>query len=122
MVQATLVVLLAAAQASNVPAQAEPLRAALEPTDPRPGEQEMADYLGLLRSIAPAAEAAARTYVAAMRLQCGRTIDVANLRSAMARGGGDAVLMGLIRAAASQDTAERNRLVTQMRCAPKDAP
>ena len=35
-------------------------------------DMPLADYLGLLRQIAPAAEQGARTYLAAAQLRCGR--------------------------------------------------
>ena len=75
------------------------------------------DYLGLLRQVDPSAEEAARTYLAAIRLRCGWTPGVDALRRAMAREGGDPVLMGLMRAAQDRDTAERRRLVDQVPCA-----
>ncbi len=79
-------------------------------------DREMADYLGLLQRIAPASEAGARTYVAAVRLRCGQALDAAALRRVMAREGGDPVLMGLIRAAATQDRTARDQAVAQLQC------
>jgi hypothetical protein len=79
-------------------------------------DREMADYLALLQRIAPASEAGARTYLAAIRLRCGQTLDAAALRRAMARAGGDPVLMGLIRAAATQDRTARDQSVAQIQC------
>ncbi|PZQ01888.1 MAG: hypothetical protein DI587_03440 [Variovorax paradoxus] len=79
--------------------------------------RELADYLGLLQQIAPAAEGGARTYLAAVQLRCGRSLDVAELRLAMTQDGGDPVLMGLIRATATQDMASRQRWVGQLTCA-----
>lgn len=76
----------------------------------------LADYLGLLRQIAPAAEAGARDYLAARQWHCGQQPSTAELRQAMAGDGGDSVLMGLIRAAQSGDQAARRQLVRQMRC------
>lgn len=89
------------------------------PTAPVPtayGDREMADYLALLQRIAPASEAGARTYVAAVRLRCGQALDASALRRAMAREGGDPVLMGLIRAAASQDRKARVQAMAQIQC------
>lgn len=87
-----------------------------------PGDDmPLADYLGLLEKIAPAANEAARTYLAATQLRCGRALTVAELHQAMSQGDGDPVLMGLIRAAHIQDTAARSRLVAQIPCAPKGA-
>jgi hypothetical protein len=79
-------------------------------------EQQLADYLALLQQISPAAEQAARTYIAAVRLRCGLALDATALRQAMARDGGDPLLMGLMRAVATQDPATRIRLVAQMDC------
>jgi hypothetical protein len=79
-------------------------------------DRELADYLALLQRIAPASEAGARTYLAAVQLRCGTALDAAALRRVMAREGGDPVLMGLIRAAASQDRAARDQTVAQIQC------
>ena len=76
----------------------------------------LADYLGLLRQIAPAAEDGARTYLAAVKLRCGRDLSTAELRGAMAHEGGDPVLMGLIRAAHLKDMATRQQFVAQIHC------
>lgn len=89
-----------------------------DPADAR----ELADYLSLLQQIAPAAEGGARTYLAAVQLRCGRALGAAALRRAMAQDGGDPVMMGLIRATATQDHAARRRLVAQVPCAPKEQP
>ena len=80
------------------------------------GDRELADYLALLQRIAPASEAGARTYVAAVRLRCGQALDAAALRRVMARAGGDPVLMGLIRAAATQDHRVRDHAMAQIQC------
>lgn len=79
-------------------------------------DREMADYLALLQRIAPASEAGARTYVAAVRLRCGQALDAVALRRVMAREGGDPVLMGLIRAAATQDRTARDQALAQLQC------
>ncbi len=76
----------------------------------------LADYLGLLRQIAPAAEAGARDYLAAFARRCGRPLTPAELRRAMADGAGDPALMGLIRANHLGDTAGREQLAGQIRC------
>lgn len=76
----------------------------------------LADYLALLRQIAPAAEAGARDYLAAFARRCGRTLTPAELRRAMADGDGDPALMGLIRANNLGDTAGREQLAGQIRC------
>lgn len=77
----------------------------------------LADYFGLLQQIAPAAEAGARTYLAAMQLRCRRALSTDELRLAMAQGEGNPVLMGLIRAAHTKDTAARDRWIAQLPCA-----
>lgn len=76
----------------------------------------LADYLGLLQSIAPAAEAGARTYLAAMQLRCRRTLSTGELRLALAQGEGNPVLMGLIRAAHTKDTEARDRWIARLPC------
>lgn len=119
---ASLVLLVAVSAATSALPQTSPARGPIAPTAPVPDDQPMADYLGLLQQIAPAAADAARTYVAAVRLRCGQALDSTALRQAMARDGGDPVLMGLIRAAAAQDTGARHRLVDQMRCDARGAP
>jgi len=81
----------------------------------------LADYLGLLRQIAPAAEAGARDYLAAFARRCGRDLTPTELRRAMADGDGDPALMGLIRANHLGDTAGREQLAGQIRC-PGKAP
>ena len=80
------------------------------------GDMPLADYLGLLRRIAPAAEEGARDYLTAFAQRCGRPLTTAALRRAMAEGDGDPVLMGLIRARQLQDGAARERLAAQIRC------
>lgn len=76
----------------------------------------LADYLALLRQIAPAAEAGARDYLAAFTRRCGRPLTPAELRHAMADGDGDPALMALIRANQLGDTAGREQLAGQIRC------
>lgn len=115
----TLYALMVAHSASAV-AQTSPAHGPL-PTTPRQAAASgddipLADYLGLLRQIAPAAEDGARTYLAAARLRCGRELNTAELRLAMAQHGGDPVLMGLIRAAHAKDQAARQQLVAQVQC------
>lgn len=80
------------------------------------GDMPLADYLGLLKQIAPAAENGARTYLGALQLRCGRTLTTAELRQAVSEGEGNPALMGLIRAAHQKDTAARDRLVAQLPC------
>lgn len=97
-------------------AQASPAQGAPAHKVQASAEQQLADYLSLLRQISPAAEQAARTYMAAVRLRCGLALDATSLRQALARDGGDPVLLDLIRAVATQDAATRLRLVAQMDC------
>lgn len=80
------------------------------------GDMPLADYLGLLKQIAPAAESGARTYLGALQLRCGRTLTTAELRQAASEGEGNPALMGLIRAAYQKDAAARDRLVAQLPC------
>ena len=96
----------------NSPASLAPLRAV-------PAESDtfaMADYLALLRQIAPAAELGARDYLAAFRLRCGRAMTSAQLRQAFASEPGDPILMGLIRASQRQDMAMRQALLSRVPC------
>jgi len=81
----------------------------------------LADYLALLRQIAPAAEAGAQDYLAAFARRCGRPLTPAELRRAMADGDGDPALMALIRANHLGDTAGREQLAVQIRCPGKAA-
>ncbi|EER58746.1 conserved hypothetical protein [Acidovorax delafieldii 2AN] len=91
-----------------------PLSAA--PGQDAPGDMPLADYLGLLKQIAPSAESGARTYLAAVQLRCGRSLTTTDLRQAISEGEGHPALMGLIRAAHQKDTAARDRLVAQLPC------
>jgi hypothetical protein len=86
------------------------------PSQEASGDIPLADYLGLLKQIAPAAESGARTYLAALRLRCGRALTTAELRQAVSEGEGNPALMGLIRAAHQKDSAARDRLVAQLPC------
>ena len=89
-----------------------PVTQGVQPSDSVP----LADYLALLRQIAPAAEAGARDYLAAFARRCGRPLTPAELRRAMADGDGDPALMALIRANHLGDTAGRDQLAGQIRC------
>lgn len=79
-------------------------------------EMPMEDYLGLLRQIAPAAEAGARQYLAAIRLRCSRSLGSSELRLALSQASGDPQLLDLIRANHLRDDHARERLVRQIRC------
>lgn len=83
---------------------------------PAADSMPLADYLGLLQQIAPAAQAGARTYLAAVQLRCRRTLTTDELRLAIAQGEGNPVLMGLIRAAHTKDAAARDRWIGQLAC------
>lgn len=65
---------------------------------PSDGDMPMADYLGLLEQIAPAARDGAQAYAQAFERRCGRALTTAELRRAISAGSGDPVLMGMIRA------------------------
>jgi hypothetical protein len=109
---AVLSALIALLAFSSAQAQTNPARGAITTE----GDMPMADFLALLQQIAPAAADGAKVYLGAYRLQCGRTLSTAELRHALAREGGDPVLMGLIRASQQQDLAARNQLVRQIHC------
>ena len=94
-----------------------PVTQGTQPSDNVP----LADYLALLRQIAPAAEAGARDYLAAFARRCGRALTPGELRRAMANGDGDPALMGLIRANHLGDTVGREQLTGQIRCPGKAA-
>jgi hypothetical protein len=76
----------------------------------------LADYLGLLGQIAPAAEHGARAYLQAFRQRCARPLPSAELRQAMSDGDGDPVLMAMIRASHLRDTTALARLGQRIRC------
>ena len=94
-----------------------PVTQGVQPSDHVP----LADYLALLRQIAPAAEAGARDYLAAFARRCGRPLTPAELRRAMADGDGDPALMALIRANHVGDPTGREQLAGQIRCSGKAA-
>ena len=83
---------------------------------PAKAEMPMEDYLGLLRQIAPAAEAGARQYLAAIRLRCSRSLGSSELRLALSQASGDPQLLALIRANHLRDDHARERLVRQIQC------
>lgn len=56
------------------------------------------DYLALLARISPAAHDGANAFLAAHHQRCGRALTTLQLRQALAEGGGDPVLMAMIRA------------------------
>ena len=98
---------IAGVSAGAAPASAPPIAAEHMP---------MADYLGLLARIAPAAEEGARHYLLAFQQRCGRPLATADLRRAMSDGDGDPVLMAMIRASHLRDTAALTRLGSSVAC------
>jgi len=94
-----------------------PHNGALNPQSTQPHDDlPLADYLGLLRHIAPAAEDGAKDYLAAFARRCGRALTAIELRRAISDGDGDPVLMGLIRASHLRDSTAREQLVGHIRC------
>lgn len=79
--------------------QPAPSFAATPITDDMP----LADYLGLLAQISPAAHDGAQAYLQAFQQRCGRAMPTADLRRAISGGDGDPVLMGMIRASHLRD-------------------
>ena len=102
---------------SSTRAQTSPARGSLQSTNDMP----LADYLGLLQQISPAAEEGAKAYLAAFQQRYGRALSTTELRRAMTQGEGDPVLMGLIRASHLKDPAARDQWVQQLRCPGKEA-
>ena len=76
----------------------------------------MADYLGLLAQIAPAAREGAEAYLQAFQQRCGRALGTAELRQAMSAGDGDPVLMGMIRASQLRDAKAVTDLGQRLNC------
>jgi hypothetical protein len=79
-------------------------------------DMPMADYLGLLARIAPAAEEGARAYLQAYQQRCGRQMATADLRRAMSDGDGDPMLMAMIRASHLRDSATLAQLAQRIAC------
>ena len=104
-------VALAFGAAGAAPA-AEPAATAPSVADDMP----MADYLGLLAQIAPAAEEGARAYLQAYQQRCGRQMATADLRRAMSDGDGDPMLMAMIRASHLRDSATPAKLGQRIAC------
>ena len=76
----------------------------------------LADYLGLLAQISPAAHGGAQAYLQAFQQRCGRPVRTAELRRAMADGDGDPVLMGMIRASHLRDANALAQLGQRVAC------
>lgn len=74
-------------------------------------------YLGALAQISPAAREGASAYLDAYRRRCGRPLRTIELRQAVVEGGGDPVLMAMMRAAALRDTTTLQRLPNSISCA-----
>ncbi len=111
-IQLAIVTTLGAVSIPNAFAQTSPAQGSPTSADDMP----LADYLGLLRQIAPAAEDGAKAYLAAFRQRCGRTVSTAELRRAVSEGQGDPVLMGLIRASQLRDAHAREQWLARLRC------
>lgn len=109
---AVLAALIALGTVTTAHAQTSPARGPVSAVNDMP----LADYLGLLQQLAPAAADGAKVYLAAYRLQCGRTLTTVELRQAVSKEGGDPVLMRLIRATQEQDTTQRAQFIRQIRC------
>jgi len=102
--------LAAVAQAQTSPAHGP--RTPQVPADAMP----MADYLGLLEQIAPAARQGAEAYLDAYWRRCGRHVRVAELRRAFAEQDGNPMLMQMIRASYLDDVATLSRLAAELPC------
>ncbi|WP_374615869.1 hypothetical protein [Thauera aminoaromatica] len=113
-----LVAVVLAVTSASLPAwgQTSPARGPLPNSDAPTDEMPLDDYLGLLQRIAPAAEAGARAYLAAFQQRCGRSMRTSELRRALSQGGGDPVLLGLIRASHLRDAAGEEQWAQQVRC------
>lgn len=95
-------------------AQAQP--ASTSAAAPTTGEMPMADYLGLLEQIAPAAREGAQAYAQAFEQGCRRALTTAALRQAMSEGSGDPVLMEMIRASQLRDAKALSSLAQRVDC------
>ena len=76
----------------------------------------LAAYLDALAKIAPAAREGADAYLQAFERRCGRPLKAVELRSAIANGTGDSVLMTMIQAASRRDMATLQRLSSAVSC------
>ena len=119
-----LVAVVLAVTSASLPAwgQTSPARGPLPNSDAPTDEMPLDDYLGLLQRIAPAAEAGARAYLAAFQQRCGRSMRTSELRRALSQGGGDPVLLGLIRASHLRDAAGEAQWAQQVRCPGESTP
>jgi len=76
----------------------------------------LADYLGLLEQIAPAARQGAEKYLQSFRQRCGRALTAGELRRAVSEQDGDPILMQMIRASYLNDAEALARLAAQVPC------
>jgi hypothetical protein len=76
----------------------------------------LADYLGLLEQIAPAARHGAEAYLGAYRQRCGRAMTTDELRAAVSKDGGERTLMAMIRASQLQDARSIAALSRSVSC------
>lgn len=81
-----------------------------------PDAMPLADYLGLLEQIAPAARQGAQAYLAAYRQRCGQLLSTDELRGAMSVDGGEPTLMAMIRASQLQDAKSLAALARNVSC------
>lgn len=86
-----------------------------------PDDMPLADYLGLLTQISPAAHNGARAYLQAFQRRCGRPLRTPELRRAMTDGDGDPVLMGMIRASHLRDATAIAHLGQRLSCDKRSA-
>ena len=84
------------------------------PSAPSANEIPMADYLGLLARISPAARDGAQAYLLAFQQRCGRALTTMELRQAIAQGEGDPVLMAMVRASHPSQQAQRDTTLRQL--------
>ena len=82
----------------------------------RADDMPIADYLGLLAQIAPAARDGALAYLQGFQQRCGRPLRAPELRRAMSEGDGDPVLMAMIRASQLRDTTALSQLGARITC------
>ena len=88
-----------------------------QPTSAADDSNPMADYLGLLAQIAPAARDGAEAYLRAFEKRCGRALTTPELRRAMSQDSGDPTLMSMIRASQLRDAKALSDLAQRLNCA-----
>jgi hypothetical protein len=90
---------------------------AVSATPPGPSASDdipMADYLGLLAQISPAAREGTQAYLQAFQQRCGRALTTLELRQAIAQGEGDPILMSMVRASHPSQHALRDDTLMQL--------